>query len=120
MNVPSQQNAALYALGKRQGLFNRESLAILQRYRDFLQSLFACYLAACDIAHGTNPSGDPIASEAYPELSPTLSIDDMQRIHSTWILRSTKGIIEGENGAAKHVGMKAGMLRYRLRNLGIK
>jgi formate hydrogenlyase transcriptional activator len=47
------------------------------------------------------------------------SLDDVQRMHIISVLRSTGGVVEGEQGAATVLGLHPNTLRSRLKKLGI-
>jgi formate hydrogenlyase transcriptional activator len=47
------------------------------------------------------------------------SLDDVQRLHITNVLKSTKGVVEGARGAATILGMNPNTLRSRMKKLGI-
>lgn len=46
-------------------------------------------------------------------------LDSIQRDHIVAVLRSTKGVIEGQSGAAKLLGLHPNTLRSRMKKLGI-
>ena len=47
-------------------------------------------------------------------------LDSVQREHILAVLRSTKGVIEGDHGAAKQLGLHPNTLRSRMKKLGIE
>jgi predicted ATPase/transcriptional regulator with GAF, ATPase, and Fis domain len=47
------------------------------------------------------------------------SLDDVQRLHIINVLRSTKGVVEGDRGAATILGINPNTLRSRMKKLGI-
>jgi formate hydrogenlyase transcriptional activator len=48
------------------------------------------------------------------------TLDEVERDHISAVLRQTRGVIEGTNGAAKTLGMHPNTLRHRMEKLGIK
>jgi formate hydrogenlyase transcriptional activator len=48
------------------------------------------------------------------------TLDEVERDHISAVLRQTRGVIEGANGAAKTLGMHPNTLRHRMEKLGIK
>jgi transcriptional regulator with GAF, ATPase, and Fis domain len=44
----------------------------------------------------------------------------MERQHFITVLRTTRGVIEGPNGAARLLDLKPSTARFRIRKLGIK
>jgi transcriptional regulator with GAF, ATPase, and Fis domain len=61
----------------------------------------------------------PATVPAKPSEAPS-SLVDVEREHILHILRETNGMIEGKNGAAARLGMKASTLRSRMAKLGIR
>lgn len=60
-----------------------------------------------------------VAQPAEP--APALkTLDEVERDHISTVLRQTRGVIEGVNGAAKTLGMHPNTLRHRMEKLGIK
>ncbi|MCB9850250.1 MAG: sigma 54-interacting transcriptional regulator [Phycisphaerales bacterium] len=63
-------------------------------------------------------------TEVRPSAGPrpvpsTASLADAQAEHIRWALTKTAGIIEGEQGAARLLGLKPSTLRFRMKRLGI-
>jgi formate hydrogenlyase transcriptional activator len=48
------------------------------------------------------------------------TLEEVERAHISAVLRQTRGVIEGANGAAKTLGMHPNTLRHRMEKLGIK
>jgi formate hydrogenlyase transcriptional activator len=57
--------------------------------------------------------------EATGAIMAARSLDDVQRLHIISVLRSTGGVVEGEQGAATVLGLHPNTLRSRLKKLGI-
>lgn len=49
-----------------------------------------------------------------------LSLEEMERRHLQSVLRRTRGVIEGPNGAARLLDLKPSTARFRIRKLGIQ
>jgi transcriptional regulator with GAF, ATPase, and Fis domain len=49
-----------------------------------------------------------------------LSLEELERRHFVSVLRRTRGVIEGPNGAAKLLDLKPSTARFRIRKLGIQ
>ena len=63
-----------------------------------------------------------VASEQHTPLAsvPTISLDEVQRLHILAILKNTDGKIEGTDGAAEILQLKPSTLRHRMKKLGIE
>jgi transcriptional regulator with GAF, ATPase, and Fis domain len=48
-----------------------------------------------------------------------MSLDSMMSIHIEQVLNMAGGRVEGKQGAAELLGVKANTLRYRMKKLGI-
>jgi formate hydrogenlyase transcriptional activator len=68
--------------------------------------------APSEAAAETRPGGTSLS------MLPTL--EEVERAHISAVLRQTRGVIEGANGAAKTLGMHPNTLRHRMEKLGIK
>jgi len=63
----------------------------------------------------------PVAVAAAPANGADVTtLEDMERQHLIAILKRTRGIIEGPDGAAKLLALKPSTARFRIRKLGIK
>jgi formate hydrogenlyase transcriptional activator len=56
-------------------------------------------------------NGDPVSS--------TTTLEGTEREHIIKILRETRGILAGPNGAASRLGLKRTTLQYKIKKLGI-
>jgi DNA-binding NtrC family response regulator len=72
---------------------------------------------------GTNGTGSPrlpqpraSASSSEPEAQ---SLETIEREHIIAMLRKTRGVVEGPNGAAQLLAMNASTVRFRMKKLGI-
>ncbi len=65
-----------------------------------------------EAAAETRPRG-----QSFPALA---TLQEVERAHILAVLQQTRGVIEGENGAAKTLGMHPNTLRHRMEKLGIK
>jgi PAS domain S-box-containing protein len=54
-----------------------------------------------------------------PEPGPATSLETAERDHILRVLRETKGLIAGPNGAAARLGLKRTTLNFKMRKLGI-
>jgi len=70
--------------------------------------------ASC-FAAAANSNGES-KSEAKPD---SLALDEIERQHFISVLKKTRGVIEGENGAAKLLNLKPSTTRFRIKKLGI-
>ena len=63
-----------------------------------------------------------VVSEQHAPLAsvPTISLDEVQRLHILAILKKTDGKIEGTDGAAEILQLKPSTLRHRMKKLGIE
>ena len=52
-------------------------------------------------------------------LSPTATLEGTEREHIIKILRETRGVLAGPNGAASRLGLKRTTLQYKMKKLGI-
>jgi transcriptional regulator with GAF, ATPase, and Fis domain len=50
----------------------------------------------------------------------SLSLEDIERQHFITVLKQTRGVIEGPNGAARLLNLKPSTARFRIKKLGIK
>jgi DNA-binding NtrC family response regulator len=66
--------------------------------------------------NGASQLREPEAAES----SESLSLQDHERQHFIEVLRKTRGIIEGPNGAAQLLELKPSTARFRIRKLGIR
>ena len=48
------------------------------------------------------------------------TLEEVERAHISAVLKQTRGVVEGANGAAKTLGMHPNTLRHRMEKLGIK
>ena len=65
------------------------------------------------------PAAAPVPAPASK--APALhTLEEMERQHLIAVLRQTRGIIEGPNGAARLLDLKPSTARFRIRKLGIK
>jgi hypothetical protein len=66
---------------------------------------------------------DPVDAPAVPETSihdgQPLSMRDAERQHIESVLKQTKGVIEGPEGAARILNLNPNTLRSRMRKLGV-
>jgi len=60
------------------------------------------------------------AQQKNPDILAILSLDDVNAIHISKVLKMTKGKIHGPGGAAELLGINANTLRGRMDRLGIK
>jgi formate hydrogenlyase transcriptional activator len=75
------------------------------------QSCFAAAASKETAASGGNGSA---------ESSEPRTLEEMERQHFIAVLRRTRGVIEGPNGAARILDLKPSTARFRIRKLGIK
>ncbi len=61
----------------------------------------------------------PAHADAAGDRAAATSLQDVERAHILRILAATHGVIEGESGAARSLGLKPSTLRARLRKLAI-
>ena len=68
------------------------------------------------------PDADRESEVAEPAEPPSAlkTLEEVERAHISAVLRRTRGVIEGSNGAAKTLGMHPNTLRHRMEKLGIK
>ncbi len=57
--------------------------------------------------------------EPETEVAPVASLESAERDHILRVLRDTKGLIAGPNGAAAKLGLKRTTLNFKMRKLGI-
>jgi DNA-binding NtrC family response regulator len=55
-----------------------------------------------------------------PPADGPLSLHDLERSHFIAVLRRTRGVVEGPNGAAKLLNLKPSTTRFRMKKLGIR
>ena len=65
------------------------------------------------------PSISAPAAAASPRSSAPTRLDDTEREHIIKVLRETRGILAGPNGAASRLGLKRTTLQYKMKKLGI-
>jgi formate hydrogenlyase transcriptional activator len=58
-------------------------------------------------------------SQAAPVAAPTMRLDQTEREHIIKVMRETRGVLAGPNGAASRLGVKRTTLQYKLKKLGI-
>jgi transcriptional regulator with GAF, ATPase, and Fis domain len=61
----------------------------------------------------------PVAAVAAPAAE-LLSLEDLERRHIVEVLRRTRGVIEGPQGAARLLDLKPSTARFRIKKLGIR
>lgn len=71
--------------------------------------------------HNTLEIGDWFQTDRNEslEISEWLTLDELQRRHIIRVLKKTRGLIRGGNGAAQILGLKPTTLEYRMKILGI-
>jgi DNA-binding NtrC family response regulator len=67
-------------------------------------------------AHSSQANPSP--TETAPP-SDSLALDEFERQHFISVLKKTRGVIEGQNGAAKLLNLKPSTTRFRIKKLGI-
>ncbi len=75
-------------------------------------------------SNGTDESTEPAVANAAPGISAgpgeaPLALEEIERRHFISVLRRTRGVIEGPNGAARLLNLKPSTTRFRMRKLGI-
>ena len=60
-----------------------------------------------------------LGTQEQEQLWPVGTLEEIERAYIVAVLKETNGIIEGESGAAKYLGLNASTLRGRIRKLGI-
>jgi formate hydrogenlyase transcriptional activator len=70
----------------------------------------SCFAAAAQSASTPAPNNGAAVS----------TMEEMERQHLITILRKTRGVIEGPNGAARLLDLKPSTARFRIKKLGIK
>ncbi|MFL6617781.1 MAG: sigma-54-dependent transcriptional regulator [Povalibacter sp.] len=70
---------------------------------------------SCFAAVASNNGNGSAATSSEPR-----TLEEMERQHFISVLRQTRGIIEGPNGAARILDLKPSTARFRIRKLGIK
>jgi transcriptional regulator with GAF, ATPase, and Fis domain len=70
----------------------------------------SCFAAAAQSATAPAPNNGVAVS----------TMEEMERQHLITILRKTRGVIEGPNGAARLLDLKPSTARFRIKKLGIK
>jgi len=73
-------------------------------------------------ATGARAPSAPEAGDGTPDLAgapATTSLADRQRSHILEVLRACDWVIDGENGAARRLGLQPSTLRGRMKKLGI-
>ena len=66
----------------------------------------------------TSPLSNAASDDNGRELK-MASLSEMEKLHISNVLKRTKGVIAGQNGAARILNMKRSTLIYRMRKLGI-
>jgi formate hydrogenlyase transcriptional activator len=67
--------------------------------------------------HASAPAS--MAASAFAANAPPLTLEDSEREHILKVLRETKGILSGPNGAADRLGLKRTTLQGKMKKLGI-
>jgi formate hydrogenlyase transcriptional activator len=67
----------------------------------------------------TNGTSHPSVTSAPPTSSDGMALEAMERQHIISVLRKTRGVIEGPNGAARLLNLKPSTARFRMKKLGI-
>ena len=73
---------------------------------------------ALQVSLGENQPSPPQTALANAAPS-SLRLDDTEREHIIKVLRETRGVLAGPNGAASRLGLKRTTLQYKLKKLGI-
>jgi formate hydrogenlyase transcriptional activator len=74
---------------------------------------------ALQVSLGENQPSPPQTALANVTSSSSSRLDDTEREHIIKVLRETRGILAGPNGAASRLGLKRTTLQYKLKKLGI-
>jgi formate hydrogenlyase transcriptional activator len=79
-------------------------------------------LIAVSASEGLRDATPEVAAAAQPAESHSSlkTLEEVERAHILAVLQQSRGVIEGENGAAKTLGMHPNTLRHRMEKLGIK
>jgi transcriptional regulator with GAF, ATPase, and Fis domain len=77
----------------------------------------SCFAAAVQREGGTAVAAP---APAPANGSGVHTLEEMERQHFISVLRKTRGIIEGPNGAARLLDLKPSTARFRIRKLGIR
>ncbi len=119
-------------LGKDLDRFSGESVARLIDYswpgnvRELMNVVERASILATSSVVEIDDVLDPLM-EAPVEIEPPgpvgvehRTLRDLERAHIIQILESTRGVLEGDNGAATILGLNPSTLRFRMQKLGIK
>jgi DNA-binding NtrC family response regulator len=74
---------------------------------------------SCFAAAASNSNKAP-AAVAPANGSPHYSLEEVERQHLIAVLRKTRGVIEGPQGAARLLELKPSTMRFRIKKLGIR
>jgi formate hydrogenlyase transcriptional activator len=55
-----------------------------------------------------------------PAVPTSLTLEEIERGHIVTVLNQTRGVVEGQRGAAKILGLHPNTLRHRMQKLGLK
>jgi formate hydrogenlyase transcriptional activator len=82
-----------------------------------------------DLIPGLTPAEPPRSAERVSETAqpagvashaPSSTLEEVERAHIIAVLNQAGGVVEGQRGAAKILGMHPNTLRHRMRKLGLK
>ena len=71
-------------------------------------------------AAGPGPATGEASAITPAGRAPLQSLEEIERQHIISVLRQTRGVIEGPNGAARLLNLKPSTTRFRIRKLGIQ
>jgi transcriptional regulator with GAF, ATPase, and Fis domain len=71
------------------------------------------------VANGAARHADTVAADAPTDGPSALELRALERRHIVEVLRKTRGVIEGPQGAAQLLKLKPSTARFRIRKLGI-
>jgi transcriptional regulator with GAF, ATPase, and Fis domain len=74
---------------------------------------------SCFTAAAQQIASTPVATASSGNGAGVSTLEEMERRHFIQVLRKTRGVIEGPNGAAKLLDLKPSTARFRIKKLGI-
>ena len=82
-----------------------------------------------DLVPGLTPAEPPRSAEKVSETTqpagvashaPSSTLEEVERAYIIAVLNQAGGVVEGQRGAAKILGLHPNTLRHRMRKLGLK
>lgn len=107
----------MYLLSRQTAAFRAHNLGIGLRVKEVIESGVRASLAVEQLEHGSEI--EPVES-GTAKAPPGDRLHDVERRHIEQVLERTNGLIDGQRGAARILGLHPSTLRNRMKRLGAR